>query len=70
MLSSQRDLFEVPRDICFLNAASWSPLPRRTLEAGRAALLEMELRGDHVVARDRRDERHAILALRDRHRWF
>jgi selenocysteine lyase/cysteine desulfurase len=39
MLASQRDLFEVPRDICFLNAASWSPLPRRTLEAGRAAVL-------------------------------
>jgi selenocysteine lyase/cysteine desulfurase len=38
MLPSQRDLFEVPRDICFLNAASWSPLPRRTLEAGRAAV--------------------------------
>ncbi len=38
MLSCQRDLFEVPRDICFLNAASWSPLPRRTLEAGRAAV--------------------------------
>ena len=38
MLASQRDLFEVPRDICFFNAASWSPLPRRTLEAGRAAV--------------------------------
>jgi selenocysteine lyase/cysteine desulfurase len=38
MLSCQRDLFEVPRDVCFLNAASWSPLPRRTLEAGRAAV--------------------------------
>jgi selenocysteine lyase/cysteine desulfurase len=39
MLASQRDLFEVPREICFLNAASWSPLPRATLEAGRAAVL-------------------------------
>ncbi len=38
MLSCQRDLFEIPREICFLNAASWSPLPRRTLEAGRAAV--------------------------------
>jgi selenocysteine lyase/cysteine desulfurase len=28
----------VPRDICYLNAASYSPLPRRTLEAGRAAV--------------------------------
>jgi selenocysteine lyase/cysteine desulfurase len=39
MLASQRDLFEIPREICFLNAASWSPLPRRTLDAGRAAVL-------------------------------
>src|SRR6201990_528550 len=38
MLSSQRDLFDVPRDICYLNAASYSPLPRKTLEAGRAAV--------------------------------
>jgi selenocysteine lyase/cysteine desulfurase len=38
MLPSQRDLFEMPRDICYLNAASYSPLPRRTLEAGRAAV--------------------------------
>jgi selenocysteine lyase/cysteine desulfurase len=38
MLPSQRDLFEMPRDICYLNAASWSPLPLRTLEAGRVAV--------------------------------
>jgi selenocysteine lyase/cysteine desulfurase len=38
MLSSQRDLFDVPRDICYLNAASYSPLPRQTLEAARAAV--------------------------------
>jgi selenocysteine lyase/cysteine desulfurase len=38
MLPSQRDLFEIPRDICYLNAASWSPLPLRTLEAGRVAV--------------------------------
>ena len=34
MLPSQRDLFEIPRHICYLNAASYSPLPLRTLEAG------------------------------------
>jgi selenocysteine lyase/cysteine desulfurase len=39
MLASQRDLFEIPRQICYLNAASYSPLPRRTLEAGRAAVM-------------------------------
>jgi selenocysteine lyase/cysteine desulfurase len=35
MLSSQRPLFDIPREICFLNAASWSPLPLATQEAGR-----------------------------------
>lgn len=38
MLPSQRALFEIPRQICYLNAASYSPLPVRTLEAGRAAV--------------------------------
>jgi selenocysteine lyase/cysteine desulfurase len=38
MLASQRALFEMPRDICYLNSASWSPLSLRTLEAGRAAV--------------------------------
>ncbi|MBX9650070.1 MAG: aminotransferase class V-fold PLP-dependent enzyme [Xanthobacteraceae bacterium] len=38
MLASQRDLFDVPRDVCYLNSASYSPLPLRTLEAGRAAV--------------------------------
>jgi selenocysteine lyase/cysteine desulfurase len=38
MLASQRALFEMPRSICYLNAASYSPLPLRTLDAGRAAV--------------------------------
>src|SRR3954447_23558004 len=38
MLPSQRALFEIPRQICYLNAASYSPLPLKTLEAGRAAV--------------------------------
>ncbi len=38
MLASQRNLFEMPRHICYLNAASYSPLPLRTQEAGRAAV--------------------------------
>src|ERR1700722_2782387 len=38
MLASQRALFEMPRQICYLNSASWSPLPLRTLEAARAAV--------------------------------
>lgn len=38
MLASQRALFEMPRSVCYLNAASYSPLPLQTLEAGRAAV--------------------------------
>jgi len=38
MLASQRALFDIPHNICYLNAASYSPLPLRTLEAGRAAV--------------------------------
>src|SRR5712675_3763840 len=38
MLASQRALFEMPRHVCYLNAASYSPLPLRTQEAGRAAV--------------------------------
>jgi selenocysteine lyase/cysteine desulfurase len=35
MLPSQRSLFDIPRHICFFNAASWSPLPLASQEAGR-----------------------------------
>jgi len=38
MLSSQRALFDIPDDVCYLNAAGWSPLPRTTQEAARAAV--------------------------------
>jgi selenocysteine lyase/cysteine desulfurase len=38
MLASQRDLFDIPRDICYLNSASYSPLPLQTLQAGRDAV--------------------------------
>src|SRR5215469_12574810 len=38
MLSSQRVLFDLPADVCYLNAASYSPLPLKTLDAGRAAV--------------------------------
>jgi selenocysteine lyase/cysteine desulfurase len=34
MLPSQRALFDIPRQVCYLNAASWSPLPIATQEAG------------------------------------
>jgi selenocysteine lyase/cysteine desulfurase len=38
MLPSQRDLFDIPRNISYLNSASYSPLPLRTQQAGRAAI--------------------------------
>src|SRR5450432_3745295 len=38
MLPTQRELFDIPREICFLNAASWSPMPRAVQEAGRVGV--------------------------------
>jgi selenocysteine lyase/cysteine desulfurase len=38
MLSSQRPLFDVPGDVCFLNAASCTPLPLRTADAARSGI--------------------------------
>jgi selenocysteine lyase/cysteine desulfurase len=38
MLTSKRALFDIPRDVCYLNAAGWSPLPLSVQEAGRAAV--------------------------------
>ncbi len=38
MLPSQRLLFDIPREVCYLNAASWSPLPIAAQEAGRAGV--------------------------------
>jgi selenocysteine lyase/cysteine desulfurase len=38
MLASQRALFDIPREICYLNAASYSPMPLRTQQAGREAV--------------------------------
>jgi|SRR5581483_9974961 len=35
MLPSQRALFDIPREVCYLNAASWSPLPLPVQEVGR-----------------------------------
>ena len=35
MLASQRELFDIPRDICFMNAAAWSPIPKSAVAAGK-----------------------------------
>jgi hypothetical protein len=34
MLPSQRALFDIPREICYLNAAAFGPLPHAVQEAG------------------------------------
>jgi selenocysteine lyase/cysteine desulfurase len=38
MLPCQRALFDLPRDVCYLNAAAWGPLPLASQQAGRAAV--------------------------------
>ncbi len=38
MLPSQRALFDIPREVAYLNAAAWSPLPLAVQEAGRAGV--------------------------------
>ncbi len=38
MLAAQRHLFDIPREVAYLNAASWSPLPLATQEAARQAV--------------------------------
>ena len=35
MLGSQRGLFDMPREVCFLNAAAWSPIPVGAVEIGK-----------------------------------
>jgi len=38
-LACQRHLFDIPRDVCYLNGAYMTPLPRPVREAGERALL-------------------------------
>ena len=38
MLGSQRALFDIPADVCWLNAAAYSPLPRASQEAGKRGI--------------------------------
>jgi len=38
MLPCQRDAFDMPRDIAYLNAAAWTPLPRVSQEAGHVGV--------------------------------
>jgi selenocysteine lyase/cysteine desulfurase len=58
MLPSQRALFDLPREICYLNAAGWSPLPLAVQEAGRAGVARKgrpwELAPDFAAAQHER----------------
>jgi selenocysteine lyase/cysteine desulfurase len=38
MLESKRNLFSIPPDVCFLNAAAWSPLPQSAVEEGKTGV--------------------------------
>ena len=38
MPAAYRDLFDMPREVAYLNAASYSPMPHVTAETGRAAI--------------------------------
>ncbi len=38
MLPSQRALFDMPREVCYLNAAAWSPLPLAVRDASLAGV--------------------------------
>jgi len=66
MLDSQRALFDIPDDVCYLNAAAWGPLPRAGVEAGRlgAARKGQPWLMDHAFARDQHERaRSAAAAL-------
>ncbi|MEM6499667.1 MAG: aminotransferase class V-fold PLP-dependent enzyme, partial [Pseudomonadota bacterium] len=60
MLASQRALFDMPRDVCFMNAAAWSPIPKSAVEAGKVGAerksrpweMEPDL-ADHQIERAR-----------------
>ncbi len=66
MLPSQRALFDMPRDVCYMNAAGWGPMPLATQEAGRAAMSRKgqpwKLGGDFATAQNER-ARSAAAAL-------
>ncbi len=38
MLESQRTLFDLPRDVCWLNAAAYSPIPQASRDAGERGI--------------------------------
>ena len=51
-LPCQRDLFELPREVCYLDAAAWAPLPRPVRQAGEHGMLAKTQPWDHLPHRD------------------
>lgn len=53
MLDCQRDAFDIPRDVAYLNAASWSPLPHAVQAAGQAGIAlkarPWGITGEHIA---------------------
>lgn len=59
MLDCKRHLFTLPDDICFFNAAAWSPLPITSAEVGQNAMLTKANPWDMVPGSDEREFSHA-----------
>ncbi|NKB53970.1 MAG: aminotransferase class V-fold PLP-dependent enzyme [Rhizobiaceae bacterium] len=59
MLDCQRHLFALPDDVCFFNAAAWSPLPLSAVEAGQDAMTTKSRPWDMVAGADEREFAHA-----------
>ena len=53
MLDCQRHAFDIPRDVTYLNAASWSPLPHAVQAAGHAGIARKAqpwgITGEHMA---------------------
>ncbi len=67
MLPSQRDKFDIPRQVAYLNAASWSPLPLASQEAGRIGVARKgqpwRIDADFAVAQHERARRAAAALI-------
>ena len=80
MLPSQRALFDLPREVCYLNAAGWSPLPFAVQEAGRAGVARKgrpwefgpDFANAHVTGRyaDRSPYDERIVVSKRDDRWY
>lgn len=67
MLPCQRALFDMPREVCYLNAATWGPMPIAVQEAGRAAMARKgqpwKLPPDFFAAQYERARRAAAMLI-------